>query len=257
MKDVKAGSYSLRTPENIELSFQLAGIGERILAFMIDAWLSLALANTLGLLILIIFLLAIIVFGRGLTQISSSLGTWLFAFIFLVNTVLNLGYFLYFEMRWQGQTPGKRWTGLRVLREDGRPLDFSGVLVRTLLRVVDQAFGLGLLVILCNDQEKRLGDWAAGTLVIKDKLSPNTKLVSKDAQPNRTPIVNIRRLKPQDYGYLNEFLQRRTQLELIARQELTLRLARRYSQILEEPLPIQVAEAEAFLERLYTEYGKN
>jgi len=242
-------TYRIRTPENIELTFQLAGLGDRVLAQLIDLCITTSLFYSLWLLLGVLFFAGTLG-GLNLSALSGSLSTFLLAMAIVASGLLNVAYYVYFELRWQGQTPGKRWSGLRVLRDNGQPLEFKSVLIRNIVRLVDQFFGLGLVVILCNAQEKRLGDFAAGTIVVKDSVRP---ALAPQIAIEALPFLNLSRLKPQDYVYLAEFLNRRDSLEDSARNRVAERLAQRYAELLEEPLP---TDSEAFLVRIYASYGQ-
>ena len=89
----------------------------------------------------------------------------------LAGFFLLWGYYVVFEIVWNGQTPGKRALGLRVIRENGYPLRPGDAVVRNLIRIVDgPPLGavVGSLVMLCNDRAKRIGDFAAGTIVVRE-----------------------------------------------------------------------------------------
>ena len=84
------------------------------------------------------------------------------------------GYFILFEWLWNGQTPGKRWLKLRVIRDDGRPLTLWEAIARNLLRIADAApgfvlpvYSVGLIVIFLSGRDQRLGDMFAGTVVVR------------------------------------------------------------------------------------------
>ncbi|WP_287127735.1 RDD family protein [Candidatus Cyanaurora vandensis] len=248
MTEPLAGVYRIRTPENIDLTFRLAGVGERFLAYLVDFFINTSLFITLWLLLLLVG-----VGGLDLNGIGTFLGSWLGAVIFALAGLLNVGYYLYFELVWQGQTPGKRWTGLRVLRDDGRPLDLRGNLIRNLVRLVDQTFALGLVVLVLHPEEKRLGDLAAGTIVVKE-VNPGTLTPPIVATDTAILNLNLRRLNPQDYFCLEEFLSRRLSLEPRARVELAQRLAQRYLALVGEAELPGGMDAEAFLVGVYEGY---
>jgi len=250
MASVKDGVYRIRTPENIELTLRLAGVGERLLAHLVDAWLNFALFISLWLLLLVVG--ALVLARRG-TDLMTGLGTTAVAVILVAAGLLNTAYYLYFEIRWQGQTPGKRWTQLRVLKDDGRPLDPQGAIVRNILRVLDQTVGLGLFLVLFHPLEKRLGDLAAGTVVIKESAGSFPGLGPTDDSPPES--VNVRRLSPQEYLYLGEFLKRRAELTPTARFDVAQRLATRYLVLLELPQLPEGQDAEAFLVDLYSRWS--
>ena len=142
--------FRLETPEGIELSISPAGPVGRGLAFAIDS------AIRWGALI------AVAVAIAGL----SDMGVGIFALLFFLTEWF---YPVFFEVLWNGQTPGKQALGLRVVNEDGTPVGWSASLIRNLLRVADGLplfYIAGVVSILCSDRMQRLGDLAAGTLVI-------------------------------------------------------------------------------------------
>src|SRR5215467_8190708 len=156
----------VETPERVELHFILASVGNRFLAAALDHIIQ---AVLLGLIILS--------FGAAAGwSYFSSLGVWAAALMVLVAFTIFWGYFVFFEAIWSGQTPGKRIMKLRVIREDGRPVRFFEVFVRNLLRLfVDfmpmPSYAIGVVSIVFSSQSKRVGDFVAGTVVIKERSS--------------------------------------------------------------------------------------
>ncbi|MBC7805192.1 MAG: RDD family protein [Akkermansiaceae bacterium] len=157
-----ARTIEVLTPENIPLTLEPAGIGTRFGAVLLDMTIQLG-----------IFIALAIVGG-----IASIWLKWLgipsvIEIILIVGGFLLLfGYFILFETLWNGQTPGKKFFGLRVVRDGGRPVDFFSVATRNLVRLADflpvsYAFGAG--AIFFHPQYKRLGDMAAGTVVIRER----------------------------------------------------------------------------------------
>lgn len=158
-----ARQVTVVTPENIALTLEEAGIATRFGAFLIDIVLQLAL--TLACCIITGILVAI--FEK--TLVGNILGALIIAEIFLVW----FGYFLFFEAVWNGQTPGKRVFGLRVMRDGGYPIDLFTSSTRNLIRIADflpMGYLLGAVVVLVHPQYKRLGDIVAGTVVIKERM---------------------------------------------------------------------------------------
>src|SRR5919202_1816512 len=150
----------LQTPESVELEFTLAGIGNRAYALLIDY-------VVLGL-ILVGFLVFWSIFSfqlygaiKGWIGNNNQLSLWLIAIQILVSFFIYVSYFVFFEALWQGQTPGKRYVKIRVIRDDGRPIGLQQSTLRALLRPLDDTFFLGLFLIILNRQEKRLGDLVA------------------------------------------------------------------------------------------------
>lgn len=161
---------SLSTPESVELEFTLAGIGNRTLALLIDY-------HIMGF-VLAVFWVIWSIFSLGLLSVLqqtdqnyAAAPIWLIAIVFLLTFVIFTGYFTFFELAWQGQTPGKRLIKIRVIRDDGRPIGLSQAVLRSLLRPIDDLFFIGVLFILLGKREKRLGDLAAGTIVIQEERS--------------------------------------------------------------------------------------
>src|SRR5437588_6916310 len=151
--------HEVITTEKVPFSYRVAGIGSRFLAWFIDA----------ALIVLLDF--AGIMAGAILDAARPGLGT---ALIYLWIFGVLWGYFLVFEWLWHGQTPGKRLLGIRVIQWRGTGIAFYQAAVRNILRVVDSLpwllvfgfYGLGFLVAACNRRQRRLGDLAAGTLVV-------------------------------------------------------------------------------------------
>lgn len=154
----------LATPESVELEFRLAGPGSRLLALVVDTLICGALYGA----IITVLLVAGYSFG---TSKSSS---WVTVLVVIAFFLIRWGYFLFFEIRLRGQTPGKRAMGIRVVREGGLPLGIRHSLIRNLLRVVD-SFPQPLCIVggvsaLATPKGQRLGDLAAGTIVIRERF---------------------------------------------------------------------------------------
>lgn len=143
---------SLETPEGATLPLAPAGIGIRIMAFMIDF-----LIKTLATIAVYIVLALIGRMGMGIALILAFLLEWFYP--------------VYFEVWRQGRTPGKKSMRIRVVNDDGTPVTFGSSLLRNLLRVVDflpLMYVAGIIASVMNSQFKRLGDLVAGTLVVYD-----------------------------------------------------------------------------------------
>src|SRR5947208_14251088 len=155
---VAAGRLEVETPDHIVLRYDLAGAGNRGFAAVLDF----AVAS------LIVFAALML-----LSLVASETGDVLFflgGFTLIVTAVLIWAYFILLEWLWNGQTIGKRAFRLRVINEDGSPAQFTAVLIRNLMRLVDflpALYGLGVLVIVLSPKSQRLGDLAAGTYVVR------------------------------------------------------------------------------------------
>jgi uncharacterized RDD family membrane protein YckC len=157
------------TPEGIELTLHLAGPVPRALAWAIDFVLRIG----------VVFLVQLAALPLGKTGIGVVLITW-----FVVEWLLPA----WFETFWQGQTPGKRAFNLAVLNDDGTPVRWPAALTRNLLRAVDflpLAYGIGLVTMLSNRDFKRLGDLAAGTVVV---YQTERKAAAKEL-PQAAPVA--------------------------------------------------------------------
>ncbi|WP_165222237.1 RDD family protein [Aquisphaera insulae] len=157
------GSVRLETPERISFDFPLAGPFRRFPAYLIDACILVALS--IGALILSVSLVGSS--GVGLVMVFFFILTW--------------GYGAFFEGVLDGQTPGKKALGLRVVSERGVPISGPQAILRNLVGSVDGpvpfAYLLGLSSMLLTRRFQRLGDLAAGTIVIVEERRPRLGLV--------------------------------------------------------------------------------
>ncbi len=250
--------FTLHTPESVELEFTLAGIGNRAYALLIDYII-------FGL-ILIVFLVGVLIFNSVLLEtIAKLLGStnglelWLIAVQALMGFFIYVGYFVFFETVWSGQTPGKRYVKIRVIRDDGRPVRLQQSTLRALLRPFDDLFFIGVFLIVFNQREKRLGDLVGGTLVIQEQQPMTTAAlkVSTSAQSLANKLLieaDISSLLPEDFAVIREYLQRREAMIPNARNELSKQLASQVKQIIAlDKLPAKV-DANVFLEAVYQAY---
>ncbi|MFN4270781.1 MAG: RDD family protein, partial [Thermosynechococcus sp.] len=161
---------TLRTPESIELDFALAGIGSRVLAWLIDQIILYTALVLFSLAAGYIYFYALYPWLIEVLPASGqSIGAWSLAIYLLVTFGLYNGYYIFFETYWQGQTPGKRYAEIRVVQDNGRPISLREATLRSLLQTIDFAFlGIGAFLVALSRSEKRLGDMVAGTLVIQD-----------------------------------------------------------------------------------------
>jgi uncharacterized RDD family membrane protein YckC len=238
---------TIETPEQTSLEFPLAGIGSRFLALALDTLIQ----STAGVLLV---LLALVSFS-GMREIWRGGLTWLAALLWLVAFCLYFGYFAAFEALWNGRTPGKRITRLRVIQESGRPITVYQAIARNLLRIVDQLpgfYAVGILTALLNRQNKRLGDYVAGTVVVHEK--PFEEVQAAWSVPERAPAAryNAARLGAEELQLIETFLQRRVHLSAEVRSQMARQIAERLGQRLDVP-PEQRPSAEAFLEALAQE----
>src|SRR5947208_11031763 len=154
--------HQVITTETVPFTYRVAGLGSRFLAWLVDAGM-IVILGTAG-------------FCGGIALETGRQGMGM-ALILLWLFALTWGYFLLFEWLWHGQTPGKRLIGIRVIDQEGTSISFGQAAVRNVLRVADGlpllipdvvpvTYGVGFLVAAANRDQRRLGDLAAGTLVV-------------------------------------------------------------------------------------------
>jgi uncharacterized RDD family membrane protein YckC len=151
---------NIDTPEQVELEFGIAGIGSRFVASLLDS------------LIVFAFFFVQIVVLITIGAAAAAGAKWFVAIIVIIDFVVFWGYYGLFEAYWRGQTPGKRVMKIRVIKDSGRQITLFESLARNLIRVVDYMPGfylVGLITMLCNKRNKRLGDLAAGTIVVHER----------------------------------------------------------------------------------------
>ncbi len=251
---------SQHTPESVELEFVLAGIGNRTLAYLID--------YLILILVLVGFWILWLIFSIGLTSTLQNLNInyrnapiWLLAIALLLSFIIYSGYFTFFETTWRGQTPGKRWVKIRVVRDDGRPIGLAQATLRAVLRPVDDFMFMGMFLILLGKQEKRIGDIVAGTIVIQEEGGNQRERlsISPTAQEfaSKLPeLANISQMTADDFAVIAAYLKRRSLMTLQARSDLSLKLARQLRSIVELTTIPEGTTSDHFLEAIYLAYQK-
>jgi len=245
------------SPEGVTFSLEVAGLGSRFLAVLLDMLIQ-------GSLLLVLFLALGLVEQAYEAVVAVSLGGrpeapnfWLLAAAILIAFAIVWGYFVFFEMVWNGQSPGKRAMGLRVLKEGGYPVDLFASAVRNLVRLVDflpWGYGVGVVVMFFNREWKRLGDLAAGTIVVKERRRAAPEELRPAAAPDRGAGWTAARLSRDEYDLVRQFLSRRGELALGPRTELAHRIANPLAARLGVELGLGAPVRERFLEQLAEEY---
>jgi uncharacterized membrane protein SpoIIM required for sporulation/uncharacterized RDD family membrane protein YckC len=240
-------SVEVETPEQIALSYSVAGIGSRGAAAAIDTLIC------VGALVLLAVIGGVAASYAGLKfdKVSPS-AAWVMAAYVIVQFAVTWGYYVVFEGVWDGQTPGKRIMKLRVVRDGGFSVTFGASAVRNLLRVVD-AFGfylVAIVVAMMNESRKRLGDIVAGTFVIKEertqvRSAPVASTVS--SVPVRSNGL-FARLSDEEYLLLERYMERRSVLDPVRRDAIVAQLSTRFANHIP---PANEAAPRASLVRLY------
>ena len=204
----------MATPEGVELEVALAGLGSRFLAAFVDLLIEGALVAGLA-----------AVLFRSLDDPLATAGLVLggFAVVF--------GYHVLWEVLGSGRTPGKRVGGLRVVGDGGGPVRPRESTVRNILRLVDLqpgvTYGVGALSILLTGRNQRLGDLAAGTLVVRVTRAPRTAREAQRPEPRGLDRWDVSAITSTELATVRRFLERRAGLEPEARASLAAELASR------------------------------
>ncbi len=211
-------TLDIQTPENVAFGYQVAGIGSRFISSLLDTIIVVLLQ------VIVVIVMALIISLINETAFGDQLSAWIIAIFGAILTIFYWGYYVFFEMLWNGQSPGKRWVGLRVIRADGTPITLSEALIRNLVRIVDflpALYGVGIITMFIDKQSRRLGDLAAGTLVVQDRapITIQELSVKRNVQLRPWAQANIslegfplERLTNDDLSLIENFLQRRDQL---------------------------------------------
>jgi uncharacterized RDD family membrane protein YckC len=241
----------VRTPESISFRYDLAGLGSRFLALVVDQVLQ------IGILIAVFAAIGFVISRVPATTHGSSgasgdaekIGAAIgIALVVVLVFAIFFGYFIAFETLWNGQTPGKKALGIRVVRDGGYPVDFGAAAIRNLIRVGEFALGyylLSAISMLLSTENKRLGDFAAGTVVVRDA---HLKLERKPGTENEPAYGSTRYLSGEERGLVKRFLEQRDLLDAGKRRELAGKLASRVRARVPEEL--QRLDDESLLERL-------
>ena len=210
------------TPEQTSLEFPLAGIGSRFLAMAADT----AIQAAAGLLIFIVLLLLL----PGFRRIGRSGEQWIIALFIIAGFLLYSAYFAFFEIVWNGQTPGKRYAQLRVMKDDGRPISAYDAVARNLLRMVDSLpgfYGVGVLSVLFSKQSKRLGDFVAGTVVVHETALEGVRPFAETKVDESLPAFDASGISVDELRLIETFIERRDSLDPGLRGNLALQIADR------------------------------
>jgi uncharacterized RDD family membrane protein YckC len=210
---------TIETPEQVALEFQLASVGSRFLALAIDSLIEIAAA--------IVVVLVFVSLGWALSFALDNVGLWVAAAALLGLFALYYGYFAVFEVLWQGQTPGKRLIGLRVLAVSGRAARPDEILIRNVLRIIDQVPGIyavGICAVLLTRRNQRIGDIAAGTVVVHDR--PVEDGGAFEEPPASGPVRGLK-LTDEEAALVEAFLRRRQELDVFVRERRAADIANR------------------------------
>lgn len=253
----------IETPERVPLHFALASIGNRFIACAIDHTIQIIVLMVI--VIIFLFISDAADFGSRLTSAPK----WVIALLVIIQFIIINGYFAIFEWLWSGQTPGKRWLKLRVIREDGRPISFFEAMIRNLIRVIDfivpPFYSVGLLSVFATERDQRVGDLVAGTVVVRERESEAPAFDEVFASPisdaalrrSFAPVqftADVNKLTEREISVVESFLRRRSELKNYPRQWMAWRVSMPILYKLRPQYDLATFTYEGFLEELLHRY---
>jgi uncharacterized RDD family membrane protein YckC len=239
---------TIDTPEQVHLEFVLAGIGSRFMAVFLDMLIQTVL----------FVVLMFIAFGLlALDDFSKSRSMWILAVWIFVWFCLYWGYYAAFEIFWQGQTPGKRWAGIRVIKESGRPINAFEAITRNLMRVVDLFpgfYGFGVVTMMLNSKNRRLGDFVAGTIVVHETSERESTVFFNTHDSTQYSFPQAAQLTLQEVELIEAFLARRLDIPSQVRLHSAMRITEMVSTRLRIDSGMRPPDNENFLELVVKEF---
>ncbi len=238
MKDANSDQLNIDTPELVSIEMPLAGIGSRFIALLVDYLIWFA-----GLLVVVLVSSFILPAIHAFNHVSEQ---WAEALVIFAFFLLNWGYFTLFEAFWNGRTPGKRIARIRVIQRSGRAIGLFESMARNLIRYVDQLpffYAVGVIAMFVTKQHQRLGDLAAGTLVVRDREietplwgdSGSRTFTAQAFAPSvavpephslvTLPAIGVAKLSSADLEVLEGFFSRRLDMSMGTREALASRIA--------------------------------
>ncbi len=216
-------TVDVETPEQVIVSYTLAGIGTRGAAALIDLVLMLVLTGTLWYV------------GASIPRLMPTLRdfggkSWVNAVLIIGQFLILWGFFVVFEALWDGQTPGKRLLGLRVVRNGGGGVDIGASAARNLIRFIDfLPFGyfVGMICIIANQRNQRLGDLVAGTIVVRERLLRHARANATASAVEDDGVVIVATLDDDRFALLDRFVTREATLDDASRARIAAALVSR------------------------------
>jgi uncharacterized RDD family membrane protein YckC len=217
-------TIDIPTAEAVDVRYELAGLGSRFLAVALDLVIQgIAAGVVFG---IVLFAAPALLGMRAPAALRSPLAAMGAAVAVVAVFMIFFGYFIVFEVVWNGRTPGKRALGIRVVRSGGFPVDLTASVVRNLVRILEASLGfyaISGIVALRSPRNQRVGDYAAGTIVVWDRP------VRADILDVLTSAAIVRNdgLAASDRELIERFLQRRADLDAASRARVASAVAAR------------------------------
>ncbi|MCH1626699.1 RDD family protein [Ferdinandcohnia quinoae] len=222
----------IKTPEFVSIQFQLAGLGSRTAAFLLDQIL-LQIIN-----ISVFIILLIIMYGEPRWWFLGEQSSIPIALTIIGLFLLNWGYFFACEFFSGGRTLGKKLLGIRVIQENGHSITLLSSFIRNLLRIIDSlpvSYFLGMIMIFFHSKHKRLGDIVAGTIVVherrrkrKNKLSKIEKEIESRGLSKNDLMIDewsLKSIGAKEWKLVQTYCNRFLQLGEDERERLTMQVA--------------------------------
>jgi len=230
----------VETPEHVLLQFELAGVGSRAAAAIVDQ------------VILFAVLLSLFIVFSATGALGDLAAAWANALWVALSFLIFWSYFAAFEGLANGRTPGKRSLGLRVVMDTGHPITPAAAVIRNLVRIADMQPGisylLGLIFVFFHSEHKRLGDLAAGTIVVRDQPQQGGRPSAIEQDSLDVVVLSPQpRLTDDEFRWLHQLLDRLDSLDREARARLTSQLVQQLS----DRVPQDRTDPEAFLIQLH------
>ena len=240
----------VETPEQVAISYTIAGVGSRAAAALLDGGMCVALYA------LLYYLLRVAIEATGGRAPDPTGSGWATTILLLGQFAIFWGWYVLWEGLRDGQTPGKRYFGLRVVRDGGYAVDFAASAARNLVRLIDLQpgfiYGVGAIAVAASPSGKRLGDLVAGTIVVRERplagALPPPDGATAAPGARRAPLTTL--LTDDEYALLGRLRERRAELEPRRAAALVESLAARLRQRVQDPELAALADA-AFLAHLH------
>jgi len=252
---LKENRMTVLTPEAVEIELEPADLGSRFIAILIDTIIQIVLILPV---IVLMGLMEFFSTGKGVQPFAS----WVTGLLFILLFILGFsGYHIFFEIIWNGKTPGKRITSIKVIRDGGFPVEVTSSFIRNLIRIVDFIpfyYFAGIISIVLCKNKKRLGDIVAGTMVIKEYADiPPPVLAIHEECSNCINLSCLEKITEHEYTLIRELILRHEELDMTARKSIASKIAGELMEKLEiDRSHIEGREYE-FLEELVKDLRNN
>ena len=231
----------METPEHIEMRLELAGAGSRTAAWLVDFTILVATG----------VMLTIVAVSTAFADLGRAASSWIFVAVFLAYSFLLVGYFAVCEAVSGGRTPGKQALGLRTVMDTGKRLTVTAAIIRALFLLLDFPLFIAPILMVFQRSNKRLGDLAAGTVVVRDRPTEWTPLTAIEpaAEAGASVDAGPPLLADEEFKLLDEFLARMHQLDADVQRRLQYELVRRF----DAKVPRRDRPADVYLVELFAD----